>query len=185
MEKEDFRRKALEKRKNLSEIDRKNKSKEILLKIVEQPEFQNAENILCYVNFGSEVETEELIKKMFKNKTIIVPRVNHEQSMLDLCKINSLEDLEKSAWQIPEPREDNCKHFDIQNLDLAILPGTAFDKKGNRMGYGKGFFDKLLEKKIIPTIGLAFDNQLYNEIPHEEHDKKVDKIITEKKIVEP
>ncbi len=98
---------------------------------------------------------------------------------------NTEEDLEKGKWGIMEPRRSRRKKVRPDRLDLVIVPGIGFDYKGNRLGFGRGCYDRFLQEmpSRIPRIGLAFDLQMVKELPHYPWDKKMDLIITEERII--
>lgn len=180
-----IRNQLLKKRSTLSTTEVKQKSEIILTKLEELPEFKKAKNILTYVSFNNEVDTHSLIKKYLitKSKQIIVPKVIGKK--LRLFKISNFSDLATGKFNLLEPV--NGVEFAADKLttsDLILVPGIAFDKGKNRIGYGKGYFDRLLTDTQAKKIAFAFDLQILDKIPAEQHDIKVDKIITEKKIIE-
>ena len=101
---------------------------------------------------------------------------------LEICQIKNISQLQKSHKKILEPHKD-CQKIAPEKIDLIIVPGIAFDKQKNRIGYGDGFYDRLLKKTKCPTIALAYEFQIVHNIPGEKHDVKVDQIITEKRIL--
>ncbi|HIH42683.1 TPA: 5-formyltetrahydrofolate cyclo-ligase [Candidatus Woesearchaeota archaeon] len=180
-----IRTQLLERRSVLTDKEIQAKSEIIIAKLEELLEFKSAKNILTYVSFNNEVDTHPLIKKYLitKSKSIIVPKVIGER--LRLFKITSFSDLKAGKSNILEPV--NGEEFVSDKLtisDLILVPGIAFDKEKNRIGYGKGYYDKLLKTTRAKKIALAFDLQIAEKIPAEEHDVQVDKIITEKSIIE-
>ena len=93
------------------------------------------------------------------------------------------DDLKISSYGILEPKKDKIKNISSDKIDLIIVPGVAFDLKGNRMGHGKGYYDRFLNLVKSTSIGLAFEFQIIENIPVESHDKPIDMIITEKRII--
>ena len=153
------------------------KSKKIVTRFMELPEVKDAVFIYCYISFRSEVDTMPLLHSLWKSgKRVAVPRVDCKE--MQFYEIFSMNDLEIGYYGIQEPKKDcNLAH----KADLIVLPGLAFDKKGHRLGYGGGFYDRYLEEaKDEKKIALAFSEQLVEEVPIEERDVIVDKIITEK-----
>ncbi|MEM0360223.1 MAG: 5-formyltetrahydrofolate cyclo-ligase [Candidatus Diapherotrites archaeon] len=182
--KDSIRKKALEKRQCLSEEQAMQKSKTISRKAFSLPEIQAARTVSCYVGTGSEVKTNFLIEDLLEaGKKVVVPAAWLEKEMEMRC-ILSLNDLQKKN-RFFEPKDCCIKVEDCKEISAIIVPGTAFDKKGNRLGYGKGYYDRYLAKlpKKTPIIGLAFECQLVEKIPSEKHDIKVHKIVTEKRII--
>ena len=186
--KTDIRKKILKKR---DDIPREVKSiKDSLIKqgLFSQRDFVNAKSIFFYASFRSEVETLRMIKESIEmGKEVILPKVNKEKNVLMLFEIKDIEELSPGYMGIPEPSLHDTRLVDLDDIDLVIIPGAAFDYSGNRLGYGGGYYDILLSerKKKIPVIALAYEEQLVDEIPSEPHDIKVDVIITDKRIIKP
>ena len=182
--KEDIRKRLIEKRKKLSEKELLEKSKQIKKRLFEMSEFQKASNILFYVSYDNEVYTHEMIKDSISNKkNIVVPVTDKKNNDLILSKLNSWDDLTLGAYYILEPKKEKIKEISIDELDLIIVPGVGFDSCGNRIGHGKGYYDKLLKNSEALTIGLSFEFQVVEKIPNEKHDVSIDMIVTEKKIL--
>jgi len=182
-DKEYVRSQLLVKRKSMSIDEVNNKSRIIQKKLEEYPLFQKSGNILFYVSYGHEVFTHDLIKKSLQiKKNVLVPRSNTKTFMIDPIMINNWTDLMKGAYGILEPSRQNNN---ISNhINLIILPGIGFDIRGNRLGHGKGYYDRLIEKNPkAALIALAYDFQIVNSIPINSHDKQVDMIISEKQTI--
>ena len=179
--KEEIRKKILEKRNNLSTYEIFEKSNKIISKLISLEEFKEAKKILCYVSFGSEVYTHGFIKAYSSIKNIAVPVVNKEKNELILSCIRDWKELSTGAYGILEPKK--IKKANPKEIEIAIIPGIAFDKRGYRIGYGEGYFDRLLSKMNAIRIAIAYELQIVNKIPDEKHDMKMDKIITEKRIL--
>ena len=174
--KQELRKRILEKRNSLAKEEIKEKSKIIKEKLFSLEEYKKAKKILFYISFGSEVDTHDMIKESLKIKKTVVPKCrNHE---LELSRIHSFDELEEGYCKILEPVK--IKKIDEKIVDLIIVPGIVFDRKGDRIGYGKGYYDRLLTRfPHVKKIGLAFSLQIVDSIPTEEHDIKVDRVITE------
>ncbi len=97
--------------------------------------------------------------------------------------MKSWKELSIGSYGILEPRTEKIRKTRVEDIDLIIVPGVAFDKKGNRIGHGKGYYDRLLDKTNATKIGLAFEFQLLKEIPTDKHDLPIDILITEKRII--
>jgi 5-formyltetrahydrofolate cyclo-ligase len=185
--KQNLKTEMFEKRKALSKEEIKDKSSMIKEKLYSLSEFKDAKNVLFYVSFNKEVDTHTIIKETLNeknNKKIIVPYVLKNNPILQLSEINNFEDLKPKTFGILEPKEDKIKKFDIENVDLVIVPGIAFDKNGHRIGYGYGYYDRFLKRldAKVKKVGLAFYFQLIDKIPEEKHDIPMDIIITEEKV---
>ncbi len=178
--KEKIRKEALFRRNSLSEKERKEKSQIIIRYLINSNYFQKAKKILFYASFRSEVETFEGIKKALSmGKEVYLPRTHIKSHSLSLHRINNLEELSPGAYGILEPPADNPQ-IKPEELDLIICPGVAFDLKGGRIGYGGGYYDRLLQKAInVTRIALAFECQLFDSLPLDKHDIRVHAIITE------
>lgn len=180
--KEIIRKNVLEIRNQLSDIDIIKFSKIINKKIITSKEFKNANCIGIYYPIGSEVQTFDIIREsLIMNKQIGLPRVINSE----IIKFYLI--LEKSLGQIKLTKEkygvmiNSDSNVDLESIDLLLIPGVAFDKKCNRIGYGKGFYDKYIQTtNPAKKIGLAFQKQIVEQIPINKHDKKLDLIVTEK-----
>lgn len=174
-----LRKEILGKRDLMKKEDVIKKSKEIKEKLFLVPEFINAKTIAFYVSFNNEVFTHSIIKELLGKKRILVPKVLDNEIIFS--EITNFNELKPGKSGILEPVA--IKKTGYGEIDLIIVPGIAFDKKGHRVGYGYGMYDKLLKKIKCKKIGLAFSMQIAKEIPKEEYDVAVDKIITEKEVV--
>lgn len=177
MNKNELRKKYLLIRKEVQ--DKLDKSNSIFNKIINSEEYKTSRVIGLYKNLPSEVDTNELIDYSLKNrKIVLLPRV--EGDSLVFYRVFNNSDFEKSSFGIDEPIPEPANYF--SRIDLLIVPGICFDKSRNRIGFGKGYYDRFLDDKNIRTIGVCFDEQISDDIEVEEHDKKLDKVITDKRI---
>ncbi len=176
-----IRKEILQKRKSLEPQEVEEKSSQILSRLIEYGLLERPQVVMCYMDFRNEVRTESLIEYLLsEDKVVILPKVNPETQNLDLFQIEGFRDLELSKFGILEPA-DHLPTVLPSDIDLILAPGVAFDLKGYRMGYGAGFYDKLLPK-IRPdcaVIGLAFDMQIVASLPVESHDQPMNSIMTE------
>ena len=160
------------------------KSDIIFNKIIILEEYRSSKVIAIYKNLDSEVDTTEIINYSFKKEKIVaLPRVIDNE--LKFYKINSLEDkLEKSKFGVEEPIDNKDNLIDIRNIDLVIVPGLCFDKNKNRLGFGKGYYDRLLGNIKSHIIAICFEEQIMKKdnLPITNNDVKVQKIITDKNI---
>jgi 5-formyltetrahydrofolate cyclo-ligase len=184
--KKTLREKALKKRRSIPFSEKKRKDDLIKHNIFNFTGFKEAKTVLFYASFGAEVDTISMIEESLKmDKKVIVPKVDKECHRLRLYEIKDLRELSHGFMGIPEPSLPDERIRQIKDVDLAIIPGTAFDYSGNRLGYGAGYYDILLSgtEKKIPFVALAYEEQLVNSIPSESHDVKVDIIITDKQVI--
>lgn len=163
--------------------------------------YQEAELLLFYVSYRSEADTIELIKEALENgRKVAVPKVFGADMVF--YRIRSFSQLVEGYKGILEPDTERCeavtearradderaqsvKHQDLPKHSLLFVPGCAFDEVGGRMGYGGGFYDRFMEAyPDILRVALAYEEQMVEEVPREVHDKPVDAIVTEKRIVQ-
>jgi 5-formyltetrahydrofolate cyclo-ligase len=185
--KDNVRKRVLRERDNLPAKYIEKSSRIITEKFLKCSFYVNSNNILIYYPFKNEVETTLIIRDALKNdKNIILPRVHKKD--LELYFVTDLsEQLEKGAYGIMEPVSNLCKPAKISDIDLVIVPGVSFDKNFYRLGYGGGYYDRILSRipKKVKKIALCFDTQVVDSLPVSEHDIKIDMIITESKIYKP
>jgi len=157
-------------------------SRKIMGLLFSLKEYKEAKTVLFYLSKGSEVQTKEMIKKTLKDKEICLPVTDKLSHNIVICRFNGFDGLHQGAYGILEPKD--LQIVDLFEIDLVIIPGIAFDRTGARIGHGKGYYDKLLKNLGIPKIALAFSSQIVEEIPREDHDVDVDKIITENGVID-
>lgn len=144
---------------------------------------KNAKTVCTFLSAFKEPDTIEIVKQLWEKKCrVIVPISDTETNTLSLSFIDSMADLKKGAYGILEPSV--VKTADENAIDVILVPGLAFDRSGARMGFGKGYYDRLLEMSSAVKIGLCYDFQLFDSIPTESHDVPMDFIVTEKEICE-
>ena len=187
--KDSLRNNMLKERKSMKIENVNALSNKIIETIQKLPEFINCKNIMLYLSFNSEVATYSLAKWCLDNgKKVIVPYCVNSTREIIPFQINNLNtDLTKSTFGIMEPKHTLLKKFNIEDIDLIIVPGLVFDEHCNRIGFGAGYYDRFLPKraKNTTTIGIAYDYQVINKIPTDVYDVPLDFIITEKRIVTP
>lgn len=154
----------------------------ICLKLMNLDEYIKADNVLAYCPINNEVDTSLLLEDCITSKTLSLPRTDIETINIIPCLVHNLSDLKVGAHDILEPNE-NCDTLDKNKIDIVVVPLVAFDKKGTRLGYGGGYYDRFLgDLDSCKKIGIAFSVQELEQIEKEDHDVKLDMIITEKKI---
>mgnify|MGYP000919801634 FL=1 len=141
--------------------------------------FQDATRILIYYSIPGEVETHDFIDKYREDKSFILPVVKGNE--LALKEFTSSEEMIKSSFGIFEPTGN--EFIDLDRIDLVVVPGVAFDRELHRLGRGKGFYDRLLPLINAPKIGVCFDFQLFDHIPYDKHDVKMNMIVSQNEIV--
>lgn len=175
-EKAAFRKAALKRRAAVE--NRAEKSAAIANALRAHSAYRNAERIFAYLSCRSEVRTDEIIRQIWQDhKIAAVPRVEGDRMVF--CRIVSMEDLCVGYRGIREPKPE-CPVLVPSGRDLILVPGTAFDRRGYRMGYGGGYYDRFLS--MIPDscvcAGLAFPEQIADEIPVDSYDCRLDIILT-------
>lgn len=147
--------------------------------------YKNAELLLFYVSYRSEADTIQLIKSALDaGRNVTVPKV--EGTEMVFYRIADFSQLVEGYRGILEPDTERTEAItgELQKSTLLFVPGCAFDEKGGRMGYGGGFYDRFMEKHPeVRRVALAYEEQLVEEVPREVHDKLVDFIVTEKRMV--
>jgi 5-formyltetrahydrofolate cyclo-ligase len=187
LEKREIRKKALHSRKSLSQEQRRQKSARILKKILSLSVYCTSRTIMVYLDFQDEVETTEIAREILRtDKRLLIPYC-HKQDII-ACEISDLtQDVYPGMLGIREPHPERLRSVSPEEIDLALVPGVAFDYRGNRIGFGKGYYDRFLPKlrEGTPVIGLAFACQLVEKIEAEEHDYKMSLLITENGVIYP
>ena len=185
------RKDALRKQAHTNRNAQENKddlSRRIVGAFMSLPEYAVADTVMFYIDVRSEVRTRhDLELALQSGKTIVIPWCNAE-SELELFRLDSMDELEVGMYKILEPRTELRslpeKQVNVESLDLIMVPGVGFDRRGGRMGHGKGYYDKLLQhaRKSTPLVALAFECQVFDEIPVDDHDIFMDKLITEDQV---
>lgn len=183
-EKEQLRRRMREQLKKQPPELRRSKSGLVLGRLMKDLDFQKSNAIMFYVSTDEEVDTVPLLKGMLKaGRAVAVPFLNRTNGRLIPVLIRSWKELEPGSYDVLEPRPDLAVPFDVQKIDLILVPGLAFDRSGNRIGRGKGYYDRFLN--TLPSrakrYGLAFDFQLVRAVPSTTGDERVDRVITNEK----
>lgn len=188
LDKKRIRKKLLNERKNMREEDVKDLSEKIINKIKKIPVYQTSKTIMIYLSFENEVDSSELVRDCFENgKRVVVPYCIKEDKSIIPTEIKDLNiDLSEAKMGYLQPKKDSLNPVDISDIDLIILPGIAFDRKGYRVGFGAGYYDRFLGivNFEIPTIGVAYDFQIVDSfIKMESYDIPVDYVMTEERII--
>ena len=168
--KNDLRKEYIIYQKNT--INKYDKSKEIYMKLVNLVKFNKAKVIGIYYSTSNEVDTSLIVNRLLKNKKIVCfPKV--EGDSINFYKTNT------SIFDIKEPKGDAFTLINPLEIDLMVIPGVAFDKNLNRLGHGKGYYDKYLKKTNAYKIGICFSSQICDNLVVDENDVKMDLVIDE------
>jgi len=160
MDKNKIRREICRKRGAIGLEEVISKSKKIKTILFNCDKFKQAKSILFYASYRNEVDTSDMISESLGSKTVLLPRIDNGN--LRVCRINSLNELSSDKHGIMEPR---TKEGYSSKIDLVIVPGGAFDRRGYRIGFGKGYYDKPMPKIKTENIELAFEFQVVDFIP--------------------
>ena len=185
-EKARIRQEVLKVRDALEPSARETRSALIKERLFSLPEFLRARIIFFFASFRSEVSTIPQIEESLKvGKRIVLPRVDKERNQLSLYEIKDISEISPGYMGIPEPETSEERLREINDVDIVVMPGAAFDLSGNRLGYGGSYYDKLLSglRKKIPLIAIAYDEQIRDFIPTEPHDIRVHMIVTDKRTI--
>lgn len=178
--KDSLRKTALSLRNSLNKKDVISMSEDIFNSFLSIENIQDSSKFMLYVDFRNEVATREIISTLLDlDKEVYLPVTLKNDKKLIPKRIFSLDDLVSGAYGILEPNVD-APIIDPSLLDVVVVPGSVFDKNGYRTGYGGGYYDRFLENTDAIRVGVCFDFQLVDDVFPEEHDKKMDFIITEK-----
>ena len=179
------RRELLGRRDRIPPEVRKAKSRMIRASLLSLEEFRNAGIIFFFASFRTEVDTTELIKmSLSMGKRVVLPKVDAATHDLLLFEVRDSAGLAPGYMGIPEPSAE-AEQMGINDVDIVIIPGAGYDVSGNRVGYGGGYYDRLLSglQKDIPVIAPAFEEQVLDSIPSEPHDIRVNVIVTDRRTI--
>ena len=183
-----LRKRIFSLREQLSPDVRAAHSAAITARLLQLPEYRQASVVLGYMSFGAEFDSSAWVEQVLADdKRLVLPKVNQQARQLELYRVDDLaSQLAAGLWGIPEPIIERCERFDeLNKVEFVLLPGVAFTRSGARLGYGGGFYDKLLGKiEHRPTlVAAAFELQLVDAIPQEATDMKVEWIVTEQEVI--
>ena len=179
-----LRQRIIAAREKLPAAERLRLSLSIAKTICGLPEYRQAQTVLGYLNFGAELAAELWVQQALADgKRVLLPRVNRASKHLDIYKVQDLhQDVAPGAWGIREPVVERCIKEDAPGtVDFILLPGVAFTREGARLGYGGGFYDKLLAQmpRRPALVAGAFALQVVQEIPLDSTDRSVEWLVTE------
>lgn len=174
--KAEFRRKIQQRCRQISLQEKMRQTDILAQKFLALAEYKKAQTVAFYFSLPDEVSTLELVIQAEQaGKQLVFPRL--EGKNLEWHVVKKLAKLVPGKFGILEPAKA-APTIALSQIDLMVVPGVAFDRAGNRLGRGLGYYDRVLEKFSGKSVALAFDCQLVDEIPMEEHDQKVGKVLT-------
>jgi 5-formyltetrahydrofolate cyclo-ligase len=186
----DLRKIILNEREKLTSSEREEKSKAITERFLQMAEKIGGTTIFLYVSFKSEVNTHGLIQLLLNSgKIVAVPVVSVRDRKMKAVRLVDLKnDLVSGYCGILEPKPEiiPTRCIDNRSIEIVVLPGSVFDERGGRLGYGGGYYDRFLAQEVSSSaarIALSYEFQVKKLIPQESHDEPVDYIITEKRVI--
>lgn len=180
MDKFELRKLYIEKRKKLNDNEKIQADLLIAQRFLSSVSYKKAATILCYVSNCIEVDTLRIIRNAFLNgKNVAVPRCVEGTNEMHFQLINSLDELQKGSYNILEPKEDEKRVVKDFTDCVCVVPALAFDLKGYRLGYGKGFYDRFLTENSVVSVGICYDSFISSSLPRTENDICINKIFTE------
>jgi len=186
-EKKELRQKLLKRLFALAQEELKRRSKNVEEKLSSLPIYKEAKVIMAYYPLGGEVDVLGLVRKALNCKEICFPVMDLKTKSMRVFRVTQLDkDFVLGPFGVMEPDITRTKEVDVQEIDLVIIPGLAFDRKGNRLGRGAGFYDRFLEKTALfaKKVGVAFEFQILDNLPIQlPSDQKVDFVVSENSII--
>ncbi|MBI4011736.1 MAG: 5-formyltetrahydrofolate cyclo-ligase [Candidatus Rokubacteria bacterium] len=185
--KAELRRAGLARREAIPAERRAELSAVIFATVVALEAFQRALTVLAYCSFGSEPVTDAFLRAVLgRGKSLVLPRVRRGTRSLDVYRVTDpARELRPGVWGIREPDPAACAPVPLGAVDFVLVPGVVFDARGGRIGYGAGYYDRLLRGLAdgVPLVAAAFEVQLVDEVPMEPHDRPIDRIVTERRVI--
>lgn len=173
--------------KMFTKADLTRKLRQIIERLFDFANFVEARTVLLYMKRDFEVDTTDIVKGcMARKKNVVLPAFDVEKNKMKLMKIEDLAgDLKKGPLGVIEPDSERCKPVPIDQIDIAVVPGLAFDEKGGRIGFGEGHYKRLMTKLPATTrkIAIAFEEQIVSQIPMDSRNKNIDIIVTDQRII--
>ncbi len=187
-EKKTLRQEVLSLRDQLSWQDVEAFSAEIARKMFALPEYIAAGTIMYFLNFGKEVMTLKMVPQTFAHaKRVVAPKTLAKERKLILSEVLDVaDDLAPGLWDIPEPKAERLRPVAPSEVDFVVVPGVAFDEQGNRLGYGGGYYDRFFAnlREGVPLVAVTFEMQILPAVPVAAWDRRVELIITEKRVID-
>ncbi|HTS52623.1 MAG TPA: 5-formyltetrahydrofolate cyclo-ligase [Burkholderiales bacterium] len=173
-------------RSALDPVERPRLGHAITQSLLNLPEFQRARCVLAYLSFGSELDTAEFVRALPSRAcALVLPRIDLSRHSLSLHRVDDPElDTVPGVWGIREPDPQRCPLADATAIDAVLVPGVAFTPRGERLGYGGGFYDRLIRewRDPPPLIAAAFELQVVQQLPLGPNDQPIDAVVTEARL---
>ncbi len=147
-------------------------------------EIKKADIVLCYISLDDEICTDEIVRVLLDSgKSVGAPYCVDNNGNMDFYYITDFDDLRIQSFGVREPVIEKCKKVTSFDNTIIILPGLCFDSNGNRLGYGKGYYDRFLQIHSLISVGLCYNSLIVKKVPTDMYDKKADIIVTENDII--
>ncbi len=185
--KKSLRVRVLAARDAMPEEHRQSAAKVAIERVISLPVYRNATCVMAYMSFGTELDTRGFFGRLLDDgKMVVLPRIDRATKELSLHRVSGHADLVAGVWGIQEPKAD-LPTVSIAQIDMVLMPGVAFDRRGNRLGYGAGFYDRMLsdagDRKPVRVVA-AFDEQLVDAVPHDTTDQRIHMLVTPSLLLE-
>jgi len=182
-----LRTRVLAARDALSTAERAAQAAALVTRVQELPEWQDARTLMLYLGIRTEFDPEPLARAVLASgRRLVLPRILRGLGVLEVREVGDLDGaLKDGVWGLREPDPLRCPEVSPAQLDFVLVPGVAFDRKGGRMGYGAGFYDRLLADPALTALRVSalFDQQLVDGVPREAHDKPVDLLVLPSRLI--
>lgn len=179
--KNEIRKKLLQKRK---EIHSKKLDECVYNMLVDSDIFKNAQTILLYASLDDEISTDSMIDYAINSgKKVALPVCRDKNGNMDFYYIKSTDELVKGYFSVREPDADKCTVVTDYSGSICIVPAVSYDEKGYRLGYGKGYYDRFLQKYTSISVGLCYNELIEKELPINSFDVPVDYIVTQNRVI--
>ncbi|GBE36981.1 putative 5-formyltetrahydrofolate cyclo-ligase [bacterium BMS3Bbin07] len=185
-EKSRLRAEVIRKRDSIPLEVRKAKDRMIRERLSGLTEYRNAGTVMLFASFRTEVDTIPIIADaLTEGKRVVLPKVDGAKKELRLYNIRSVDELIPGYMGIPEPGVVEGREVAPEELELIVMPGVAFDERGGRLGYGGGYYDRLIAgiRRRPPLVAVAYEEQVVPEVPVADHDIRVDRIVTDRRVI--
>ncbi len=171
-------------RTQISAEEKQKLDESIFYRLTGLRQYRECETLFIYVSGSIEVDTHRIIEDAFKrSKRVAVPRCVSGECEMEFYNITSFDDLEIGAYGILEPVVSRCRVVEDFNLGLCVVPALAFDEKGYRLGFGKGYYDRFLSHFAGDTVGLCYESCIRAELPKDCFDRRADTVVSEKRVI--
>ncbi len=165
--------------------DKNKKDTDICRNFLSSEIYKNADRVLCYASLKDEICTDLILNSAFEDsKAVALPKCMDTCGNMIFYYVKSFDDIESGAFGIKEPKADVCAQVRNFSCSVCVVPALAYDVRGFRLGYGKGYYDRFLQKFNSISVGLCYNEFLRESLPADEHDVSVNFVFTENKIIE-